>query len=123
MFGCTVALRVSDLMALTNENLEMYNSNYYIKTNSQKTSTKSSIKLPDYAISILKKYDSKKQKTLLPTLSVAWYNTALKKLARYIDFNEPMKKYRNKRGEKTVIFKNKEKKSITYLPIILPPTQ
>lgn len=109
IFGCTVALRFSDLMQLKSENLHFYNNAYYLKVTSLKTNTNTSIKLPEYAVGILKKYH-KKQKTLLPSHSNAWLNKCLKELARYLDFKEPMPKYRTRRGEKQLVYKNKAKK-------------
>jgi len=55
VFGCTVALRASDLLSLTTNNLVIQNEKYYLNVRSQKTKTKTSIKLPDYAINIIKK--------------------------------------------------------------------
>jgi integrase len=46
----------------------------------------------------------------LPTYSNAWFNTCLKELARYLNYNEPMIKYRTKRGVPCIVYKNKEKK-------------
>ncbi|MBI3518091.1 MAG: tyrosine-type recombinase/integrase [Bacteroidetes bacterium] len=109
VFGCTVALRFSDLMKLTQDNLQFYNNTYYLKVNSIKTNTNTTIKLPEYAIDILKKYH-KKQKTLLPLHSNAWLNKCLKELAKYIKLNEPQIKYRTKRGVQCVVYKNKAKK-------------
>ncbi len=109
IFGCTVALRFSDLMKLKKENLQFYNNTYYLKVTSLKTGTNTSIKLPDYAVEILKKYIIKKD-TLLPQHSNAWLNTCLKQLAKYLDFKEPLTKYRSKRGVKYIVYKNAAKK-------------
>lgn len=93
VFGCTVALRFSDLMALKRTNIEFYNNSYYLKVTSIKTDTSTSIKLPDYAVEILKKYQ-KKYKTLLPTHSKNWYGQCFKELGRQLHFNNPTIKYR-----------------------------
>lgn len=109
VFGCTVALRFSDLMKLKQENLHFYNNAYYLKVTSLKTNTNTTIKLPDYAVDILKKYH-KKEKTLLPQYSNGRLNICLKEMAKYLEFNEPMPKYRTKRGVKELVYKNKVKK-------------
>lgn len=109
IFGCTVALRFSDLMKLNQDNLHFYNNAYYLKVNSTKTSTNTTIKLPEYAVEILKKYH-KKQKTLLPKHSNAWLNKCLKELGNYIELKEPQTKYRTKRGVRFVVYKNRTKK-------------
>jgi integrase len=109
VFGCTVALRYSDLMTLKPANLQFYNNTHYLKVTSTKTNTNTTIKLPEYAVDILKKYH-KQQKTLLPGQSNAWLNKCLKELAKHLDFNEPMVKYRTKRGIKHAVYKNKTKR-------------
>lgn len=109
VLGCSVALRYSDLMKIKPENITYYNNAYYLKVTSIKTNTNTSIKLPDYAVDILKKYH-KKQKTSLPPHSNAWLNKCLKELAKHLNFTEPMIKYRTKRGEKCIVYKNKAKK-------------
>jgi integrase len=108
-FGCTVALRYSDLMKIKAENISYYNDAYYLKVTSIKTNTNTTIKLPLYAVEILKKYQQK-NKPLLPSHSNAWLNKCLKELAKYLNFNEPMIKYRTKRGVKYPVYKDKAKK-------------
>jgi integrase len=109
VFGCTVALRISDLMQLKQENIQFYNGAHYLKVSSQKTGTNTTIKLPDYAVEILKKHH-KKQKNLLPVYSRAYLNRSFKKLGSYLNYEEPQAKYRTKKGIKYEIFKNKIKR-------------
>lgn len=109
IFGCTVALRFSDLMKLKPDHLQFYNNAHYLRVSSTKTNTSTTIKLPDYAVNLLMRYH-KKQKTLLPSHSNAWLNKCLKELAKHLDFKEPLIKYRTKRGIKFLVYKNKEKK-------------
>lgn len=110
VFGCTVALRYSDLMTLKASNLHYYNNAHYLKVTSAKTSTNTTIKLPSYAVDILMKYH-KQQKNLLPLQSNAWLNKCLKQLATHLNFNEPIIKYRTRRNVKCVVYKNKEKRT------------
>ena len=109
IFGCTVALRFSDLIKLKQENVIFYNNAYYLKVTSIKTNTNTTIKLPTYAVEILQKYH-KLHKTLLPPHSNAWLNKCFKALGAYLKFTEPMIKYRTKRGVKQPVYKNKAKK-------------
>lgn len=109
VFGCTVALRVSDLLALTRSNLTVKDGQYYVSVKSKKTKTSTSIKLPDYCVAIIKKYKGK-QRTLLPKISVAWYNTQLKKLASLIPDDHEMIKTRERRGKTVVVYKDLENK-------------
>lgn len=109
VFGCTVALRVSDLMALKQFHLLKQPNGWYLKVKSQKTNTDTSIKLPDYAIDILKKHKSRSG-ALLPQMSNGYFNKQLKEMARYITDNEPMIKVRLKKGRPTMIYKDAVRK-------------
>ncbi|MCK9611626.1 MAG: tyrosine-type recombinase/integrase [Bacteroidales bacterium] len=97
VFGCTVALRVSDLMSLTKENLKIERNNYYLNVVSKKTKTLTTIKLPPYAIDIIKKYESKSER-LLPQYSHQKINEYLKELGRHCLWTDEIKKIRSKRG-------------------------
>ena len=111
VFGCTVALRVSDLLTLTAKNLMVQQDKYYIKVKSKKTGTHTSIKLPDYAIAILKKHKRRGANAkLLPDISGAWFNNRLKDLARLIPDNFELIKTRERRGKQVVVYKNPEKR-------------
>ncbi|MFC2124654.1 hypothetical protein ACFLU5_07560 [Bacteroidota bacterium] len=52
VFGCTCALRISDLLSLTTENLQVIDGDYYLHTKSRKTDTVTYVKLPEYAKAI-----------------------------------------------------------------------
>ncbi len=110
VFGCTVALRVSDLLKLTPKNLVIQNEKYYLKVKSQKTNAYTSVKLPEYAVAILNKYENI-YPTLLPPISVFWLNKQLKQMAVLIPDNFQLIKTRERRGEQVVIYKNPETKT------------
>ena len=109
VFGCTVALRVSDLLSLSRKNLTIRNGNHYIGVKSQKTGVSTSIKLPDYAVAILEKYKSRKS-LLLPEISMAWFNTQLKEMAELIPDNFEMPKTRERRGKQVIVYKDPKKR-------------
>ncbi len=110
VFGCTVALRVSDLLSLTPKNLVVQGDRYYIRVKSQKTSTYTSIKLPDYCVEIVEKYH-RKQQTLLPEISAAYFNSRLKDLGKFIPDNFEIVKTRDRRGKQVVVYKDEKKKT------------
>lgn len=110
VFGCTVALRFSDLMSLKPHNVECVNGNYYLKVKSNKTGVYTSVKLPNYAIDIIDKYKHLK-KSLLPVLSNSYFNLKLKELGKYICNSEVMPKLRERRGRPEVIYKNNREKT------------
>jgi len=95
VFGCTVGLRFSDLMNLTNKNLEKNGGAVYLRVRSVKTSADTRIKLPEYAVYILEKY---KLKTLLPVLSNNRLNLTLKELCERAGWTFEAGKERERRG-------------------------
>lgn len=111
VFGCTVALRVSDLLGLSKQNLIIQGDKYYITVRSQKTKTVTSIKLPDYAIEILKKYEKNKGTALLPQMSIAWFNTRLKRLASLIPDDFTIVKTRQQKGKDVIVYKDVKQKT------------
>jgi integrase len=108
VFGCTVALRYSDLMQLNFSNLEVFNGIYYLNVNSKKTGTYTRIKLPDYAVEILKKYKLKNR--LLPFINMVLINKRVKQLTELAGWTEVMPKTRAKKGVPQKIYKDVSKK-------------
>ena len=96
VFGGTVGLRYSDLMALTKRNIEVVYDTKYLKVRAQKTGTDTSIKLPEYACEIVDRY--KGLKTLLPQLSLAQMNYNMKQLCEQAGWTHEVGKLRSKRG-------------------------
>lgn len=111
VFGCTVALRVSDIFRLTIGNIEKLEGNWYLRISSQKTNTFTRILLPSYAVDILRKYNGK-TKTLFPLLSLDRFNTNIKSLIEKTGWNDTRVKTRQKRGVPVEVFKNAEKKQL-----------
>ncbi|MEM7161696.1 MAG: tyrosine-type recombinase/integrase [Bacteroidota bacterium] len=116
VFGCTVALRVSDLLSLTQKNLIIENGVHYLRVKSKKTHTYTSVKLPTYALEILFKYKDRrgergKVKTLLPSISAAYLNSSLKKMAALLEDNFVFVKTRERRGKQIVVYKDPIRKA------------
>ncbi|MDJ1473611.1 tyrosine-type recombinase/integrase [Xanthocytophaga flava] len=108
VFGCTVALRFSDLIQLQIPNLEFINERWYLKVTSQKTQTFTRVLLPEYARDIVLKYN-KKHKTLLPAFSKNYLNQKVKQLIELAGWVHPVAKTRNKRGIPVIVYKEKHK--------------
>lgn len=105
IFGCAVALRVSDLLALKKHNLMILEGVYYLRVIAKKTGTITMVKLPPFALDILQRHQSKND-FLLPQITIAHFNRKLKILARYICTDEPMIKIRFKKGKPETIYKD-----------------
>lgn len=98
VFGCAVSLRFSDLMSLRKTNVQMVGDRVYIKTSSQKTQTKTRVKLPNYALAILKKYKNQYTKRILPAFTLDQMNIRIKKVMEAYGFTEEITRTRNRRG-------------------------
>jgi integrase len=111
VFGCAVALRFSDLIALSKSNLENINDRFYIKIQSKKTQTFTRVKLPIYAAAILNKYSKCYSHKILPPINKVVMNKKIKKLMEIYGFTEQHDKYRQRRGISEKLFKNKNAKT------------
>lgn len=103
VFGCTVALRVSDLLNLKRTNVRIINEQHYLAVRSIKTKTDTLIKLPGYAVEILLKY--KKRKSLLPRFNKVNLNKYIKLLLEQAGFTALVHVTREKRGESVIMKK------------------
>ena len=98
VFGCTVALRVSDLLTLKRSNLRIVSGQHYLVVRSQKTATDTLIKLPSYAVSIIDKY-KRKSSGLLPCFNKSNLNQYIKLLLEKADFKQEVTLLRERRGK------------------------
>lgn len=110
VFGCTVALRISDLFSLSHKNLTIIGTDYYLKVRSQKTATSTSVKLPDYAAKIVKRY-KRRNGLLLPEMTPQWFNRKLKCLAKLLPDDFELVKVREKRGKQMVVYLDSKKRT------------
>lgn len=97
VFGCTTALRFSDLTTLNRQNLEYIGKRIYLCKRSVKTGITMRILLPDYCLNILHKYKRRK-KSLFPPISNNNFNIGLRNIARLAGWTEVVGKTRSKRG-------------------------
>jgi hypothetical protein len=77
VFGCTVALRFSDLNSLKKPNVRIINDQHYLSVRSKKTDVDTLIKLPSYAVEISQCY-KKLNKRLLPAFNKSNLNKYIK---------------------------------------------
>jgi integrase len=106
VFGCTVALRVSDLISLQKSNVRINAGQHYLAVRSVKTKTDTLIKLPAYAIDIIAKY-SRLKKSLLPPFNKVNLNKYIKLLLEQAGFTHPVNKTRERRGKSAELKKQK----------------
>jgi integrase len=113
VFGCTVALRISDLLALRKGNLRITGGTWFLLVRSKKTNTDTQIRLPDYAVEILKKYRFKNNR-LLPQYNKVNLNIYIKKLMELAGYTQPTGKKRERQGRAKEINAVKENKTASY---------
>lgn len=113
VFGCTVALRFSDLLALKKSNIRIVNNNWYLLVRSKKTSVETQICLPDYAIEILQQYKIKGG-YLLPRFNITNLNLYVKELTEKAGLTHNIGKTRGRRGNSKEISRSDTKKKETY---------
>lgn len=104
LFGCCVGLRYSDLITLNKRNLEMRDGVLYLHQKSKKTNTPTVIRLPEFAISILDKYNSNKP-LLLPYPNKYIFNKHLKEFGEIAGWTNVVGKERMRGGKKVEIMK------------------
>lgn len=109
VFGCTVALRFSDIFRISQSNIETINNKYYLNVNSQKTNTFTRVRLPEYAVEIIKKRHPSK-KNIFEPISKAQFNKNVKSLIEKANWVAPTTKSRTKRGIQVPIYKNQNTK-------------
>jgi integrase len=97
VFGCTVALRLSDLLKLALAHVRYAGTAAYLLVRSQKTATDTQVRLPPYAISIIDTY-KRNRKKLLPSFNKTNINKYIKLLLEQAGFVHPVQKTREKRG-------------------------
>ena len=107
VLGCTVALRYSDIFNISVRDVECVNQNHYLSVRTIKTSTDVKVKLPHYAVEIVKKYSKRKtpaSKVFNP-ISLNQFNSNVKKLLELAGWTSVIGKTRCKNGKRNEIVK------------------
>jgi len=113
VFGCTVALRYSDLMNLKKDHLVNAPEGNYLQIHTQKTSTLVKLPLPDYLSDIIDRYRNKSGRYLLPRLSSTNLNLQVKELCKRAGWDYSLPKVRCRMG-RPVEIKNKVGECLKY---------
>ncbi len=121
VIGCTVGLRISDLQELTKSNLEKVYDDYYLKVRSKKTQTFTKIKLPPYALDILKKYKGNKT-ALLPSYHLFTLNKYFRQIGELAGWTYLVNKKRQKRGIDKEQKTHKESKPYRFCDLLTTHT-
>lgn len=113
VFGCTIALRYSDLMGLRKAHLIHSPEGKYLQIHTRKTGTMVKLPLPGYLLAILEKYKRLPGKQLLPRLSSTNMNLQVKALCKLAGWDYHLPKVRYRMG-KPVEVKGPASESLRY---------
>ncbi|HVM86885.1 MAG TPA: tyrosine-type recombinase/integrase [Puia sp.] len=110
IFGCTVALRFSDIFNIKFRDIELMNGKHYLAVRSLKTETITRVQLPDYIVGIVEAYKKKagRRQNLFPEISLNQFNKNLRQLAERAGWTHELGKTRSKRGLRVVVYKNEK---------------
>jgi len=113
VFGCTVGLRYGDLMKLKKQDVQYAEKDTFVLLNTTKTATDVKIPLPRYAVDIVRKYERKAGRYVLPRLSGTNINLQLKMLIEKAGWTYNLPKIRCQQG-KAVEMKSKKGTSFRF---------
>ncbi len=113
VFGCTVGLRISDLMNLQRKNIIESGEEVWLSIYTQKTGTPIKIPLPKYTREILKRLQKGNRKYLIPRISLVNLNKHIKQLIYEAGWRYTVPKFFVKQGRLKEL-KNKEGKSCQF---------
>jgi hypothetical protein len=101
VFGCTAALRYSDLMNICLKDIEQQAGGMFLRFKSVKTNAEVSIKLPAFACAIFKKYAAgkKPRQKLFRNMRLSCFNDYLKTLGCLAGWTNAIGKYRTQNGD------------------------
>lgn len=100
VFGCTVALRYSDLFNIRFRDIEEITGQFYLVVKSVKTNFITRIKLPVYAVEIIKKNRKKKSENskVFTRICLSQINKNIRKLAELCGWTYAVGKTRKRNG-------------------------
>jgi integrase len=100
VFGCTVALRVSDLFNIKFSDIESVGEAKYLAVKTIKTGAVVRIKLPAYAVEIAEQFrlQARNRTTIFPPIPRTRFNNQLKAIAEAAGWQQATGKQRTKKG-------------------------
>ena len=110
--GCVVGLRISDLKRLQQQHIFFRDGYTYLRICTQKTGYETMIKLPPFAVDIIKKYEGK-YKNLLPITINCRFNKSIKVICEQAGWTAEMPKERTM-GNKKISIKHPDNRNKQY---------
>lgn len=105
VFGCTVALRFSDLIDIRWSDLETVAGATYLVVRSKKTQAVTRIKLPVYCMEILDRCRrlAPRSRQIFRPVSLFWFNKQIRRIAELAGWTEIREKVRSRRGVEQMV--------------------
>ena len=100
VFGCTVALRKSDLFSIRFTDISQQAGAFYLAVKTIKTGSSIRLKLPAYVVQIVEdfKKTARKRKTIFPPIPPSRFNQQIKEIAALAGWTETLSKKRSRKG-------------------------
>jgi site-specific recombinase XerD len=120
VFGCTVALRVSDLFNIKFTDIEQQGHSFYLPVKTIKTGTTVRIKLPGYAMDIVEVFrqQAKSRKAIFPPIPRTRFNEHLKEITALAGWTAETGKYRTRRGMEVESMHGADKKKYRFCDLV-----
>ena len=124
IFGCTVALRFCDLFNIRFRDIEQVNGSYYLFARSQKTDVPTRVKLPAYAIAIVRKYQKRKSPAsrVFPLVSMRQFNHNIRAIGERAGWTGEVGKSRNKNGVGKEMYKVNSRQAYRFCDLMTSHT-
>jgi hypothetical protein len=120
VFGCTVALRCSDLFNLRYRDIECVDGAFYLTARSIKTEVTTRVKLPAYAIDIINKYKRRKtaDSKIFNLICKSQLNKNIRKLAELAGWTYTTGKMRKQNGNDVEMLTPASKKTYRFCDLL-----
>jgi integrase len=98
VLGCFAAIRYSDLNRLQWQNIIERNGKTWLEYQSKKTGMRTKILLPIFLREMIMKYKTRRTKTIFPRISNVNLNKQVKRLGKYLNWDENTPVYKSCNG-------------------------
>lgn len=118
--GCTVALRFSDLFNIRFRDIGMVAGSYYLAVRSIKMDTPTKVKLPGYAVEIIKRLEKGKKPSsrIFSSVSMNQFNKSLQVLTEKAGWTYEIGKHRSRNGQSKEVYKNNTKTVYRFCDLV-----
>lgn len=120
VFGCTVALRISDIFNVRFKDIHLSDGSYYLSARSLKTDVSTQVKLPSYVMEIVNRYRKGRSatSTIFPSVCRSQFNRHVRSLAEKAGWVDVVGKARLLRGKTTSVLVPLSRKAYRFCDLL-----